>query len=227
MSGIGMRNESSLHSAIKRWYARPGDLCEVSVGGYVVDILRNGLIVEVQTRNFAAIRDKVRKLLKTHDVRVVYPVSERKWIVRVDASDGSVLSRRRSPKRGRLSDVFGELIRIPDLVSYERFCLEVILIHEEEVRCDDGRGSWRRRGVSILDRKLLEVVGSTRYANERDYLPFLPADLPSPFSNKSLATALAAPLKAAQRMTYCMKKMHIVREVGKEGNALLFERNDP
>jgi hypothetical protein len=37
---IGLLNENSLHSALKRWYARPGDLVEVSLDGYIVDILR-------------------------------------------------------------------------------------------------------------------------------------------------------------------------------------------
>jgi len=131
--------ENSLHEGIKRWYSRPGDAVESQIGGYVVDIVRGDLLIEIQTGNFSAIRDKLRELLRSHPVRLVHPVPERKWIVRVD-SKGEHVSRRRSPKRGRVEDVFLELVYIPELLRDDSLSLEVLLVESEDILVDDGRG---------------------------------------------------------------------------------------
>jgi len=50
-------NEHSLHLEIKRVYSLPGDFFEVKLDSYIVDILRGELVIEVQTKNFSALRD--------------------------------------------------------------------------------------------------------------------------------------------------------------------------
>lgn len=220
---IGLRNQHSLHSQIKEWYAQPGDKFEVEIDGFIVDIVRNDLLIEVQTKNFSAIRKKLRHLVRNHPLRLVYPLPQEKYIVHVDEKNGSkILSRRRSPKKGNLLDLFDELIRIPDLFNNKNFSLEVLMIKEKEVRCKNGKGSWRRRGVSIKDRKLLEVVASTQLEGKQDFLNFLPSTLPQPFSNKNLAQAHKIPAWKARFIAYCLKKMGAVVQVGKRGNEQLF-----
>jgi hypothetical protein len=59
LNRVSVLNEKPLHAALKEWYAQPGDLLEVSVDGYVADIARGHLLVEIQTRNFAAIKQKL------------------------------------------------------------------------------------------------------------------------------------------------------------------------
>ncbi len=214
--------EHSLHSAIKGWYALPQDEFEAKVNGFVVDILRGSRLIEIQTRNFSAIRTKLARLLEDHEVTLVYPIPELKWIVRTTKS-GRVIGRRRSPRRGKLVDLFYELVRIPDLVGHERFALEVLMIDEEEIRCYDGRGSWRRRGASIKDRRLIKVNRSTKFENTEDFLSFLPRDLVAPFTNKVFAEKGELRVNLARRITYCLRKMEVLRVVGKRGKGLLFE----
>ena len=89
-------NEHSLHSAIKEWYTVPGDKFEVKVDDFIIDIARGSLLIEIQTKNFSAIKRKLSNLTKNHKVRLVYPIPERKWIVRVTET-GETISRRKSP----------------------------------------------------------------------------------------------------------------------------------
>lgn len=223
-NGIGVLNERSLHASLKEWYAEPGDVTEVRLDGYVIDLVRDGRLIEFQTRNFSSIGRKLRKLVSTYELHLIHPISSEKWIVKVDPSGERVLSRRKSPRRGKLTDIFDELVRIPDLMSEPGFSLEVVLIQEEEVRCDDGKGSWRRKGVSITDRRLLDVVERAKFETPRDFLRFLPDSLTDPFSNRDLHNAVDVPMYRAQKMTYCLKKMEVIRQVGKKGNAHLFGR---
>lgn len=214
-------NEHSLHSAIKNWYSLPNDEIEVNIGGFVVDVTRGNLLIEIQTKNFSAIKKKLEKMAMEHRVRLVYPIAEQKWIVRVTPL-GEILSRRKSPKKGRLVDLFTELVHLPDMIRDKNFSLEVLMIKEEEVRCNDGRGSWRRRGVSIRDRKLIDVIESVLFRDERDFLRFLPRELVKPFTNKDLSRSIDVSINIARKITYCLRKMGVIAEDGKRGRERLF-----
>lgn len=219
---IGLLNEGGLHAAVKAWLARPGDQLEATVGGYVVDIARGDLLIEVQTGDFAAIRGKLRALLAAHPLRLVHPIAQEKVIVHLSPETGEPLSRRRSPKRGRLCDLFDELAYIPDLLAEPGFEIEVLLTREEERRCRDGRGSWRRGGARIVGRELIEVLAVERLRSAEDLLRLLPEGLPQPFTNRALAQALRAPLRQAQRCTYCLRRLGLLEVVGRQGRAPTF-----
>jgi hypothetical protein len=105
-------NELSLHSEIKKAYSLPGDQFEAKLDNYIIDILRENLVIEVQTKNFSALKEKLQVLTKKHPVRIVYPLPEKKLITHV-TKDKIVLNTRKSSKKGKLTDLFRELVMIP------------------------------------------------------------------------------------------------------------------
>jgi hypothetical protein len=221
---IGTLNEKPLHAALKDWYARPGDRLEVAMEGFVVDIVRGDLLIEIQTANFSSIKHKLAALAPNHRVRLVYPVAREKWIVKL-AEDGSgVLSRRKSPKRGAFVHVFGELVSFPTLLSNPSFSLEVLLTLEEEVRRYDGKRGWRRGGWITHERRLLDVVESRLLESPDDVAALLPAGLDEPFGTFELATAIGQRRRLAQQMAYCLREMGAIEPVAKQGNAILYAR---
>ena len=223
MDRIGTLNEKPLHAALKAWYARAGDRIEAPVDGYVVDIVRDDLLIEIQTRNFSAFKRKLHSLAQTHPVHIVHPIALEKWIVRL-GEEGVILSRRKSPKRGQVVDVFAELVHIPALFRLDAITLEVVLIQEDEVRVHDPRRGWRRRGWVVEQRQLLDVVASERFDGPDDLLRLLPLDLPTPFSTADLAAALGRPRRLAQQVAYTLREMGALTPHGKRGNALLYAR---
>ena len=225
---IGTLNEKSLHAALKVHYGRPSDVVESVVDGYVIDLVRDNLLIEVQTGNFAALKDKLEALLDQHRVLLVYPIAQTKWIVKVadgeGQSTGECLSRRRSPKRGCCLDVFDELVRIPHLAGHRNLTLELALCAIDEIRCDDGRGRWRRKGVSTLDQELLDVLNTVRLSRPADFVALLPEGLTEPFTNRALAEVAGIRLRLAQRVTYTLRHMGALEQVGYEGRAHLYRR---
>ena len=97
------------------------------------------------------------------------------------------------------------------------------MIEEEELRCNDGKGSWRRRGVSVKDRKLLNVFDRIVFEDSQDFLKFLPKELDGHFTNKVLALKLGISIRLAQKITYCLRKMGVISIAGKKRNELLFQ----
>lgn len=214
--GIGALNESPLHAALKLAAAPPGSRFEVQVGGYVVDAAADGLLVEVQTRNFGAMRAKLAALLPEHRVRLVMPIAGRRWIVRLHA-DGTV-DRRRSPKRGVLLGVFAELVALPMLLGDPNFELEIVLTEEDELRRLEPGKAWRRRGWVVVDRRLVAVVERHVFRQPADLLTLLPADLPVDFTTVDLAALGRLPRRIAQQATYCLAALGLIERTGKRGN---------
>lgn len=222
---IGTLRERSLHASLKDHFARPGDRVEEKVAGYWVDICRpgnTGELVEIQTGSFSGMKRKLEALLPARPVRVVYPVALEKWITRLAKDGSTMVSRRKSPKRGSLYDLFDELVSFPHLVKDPNFSLEVVLVREEELRCEDGRGSWRRKGVSIRDHVLLDIASQESFRRPQDFLRLLPPGWTGPSTNKELSTALKQPRFRIARMTYCLLRMGLLRLQGKRGNSLLY-----
>jgi hypothetical protein len=196
---------------------------EVPVGGYVIDLVRDGELVEVQTGGFSPLRAKLAALLPAHDVRLVHPIAVERWIVRLGPG-GEVLSRRRSPKRGMALDVCAGLVSFPELLDHPRFTLEVLLAGVEEVRVFDGGRGWRRHGWVVAERSLVEVCGNVVLASSGDLADLLPHDLPSPFTTADLAAGLRRPRRLAQQVASCLRRTGALDVVGKSGNAVLYGR---
>jgi len=220
--GVAMGvTEQSLHNQLKDRYAELGGAVEAEVDGYVVDVVVGGTLVEIQTGNFGAIRHKLHDLLGSHRVRLVHPVPQNKWIVRLDARGGQA-SRRRSPKRGRVEEVFYELVHTPELIGHPGLELEVVMVDAEELWTDDGGGSWRRRRWSIADRKLLAVVESRVFTDPSDWLALVPEALRPGFTAADLARESRLRSNLAQKMVYSLRKAGLLEPAGRRGRSILY-----
>jgi len=221
---ISTLNEKPLHAALKQWYARPGDRLEVPVDGFLVDIVRGDLLVEIQTRSFAALKRKLAKLVEHHAVRLVYPVARDKWIVKLRKRGKPSLSRRKSPKHAAVEHLFEELVSIPTLLAHPNFSIEVLLIQEEEVRRHEAGRAWRRNGWVTHEHRLLEVVDQRLFETPADLAALVPSEIEEPFTTADLAAAIGRPRSLAQKMAYCLRAIGVLEQVGKRGNALLYVR---
>lgn len=186
------------------------------VDGYWIDVVHGDELIEIQTGNFTALRSKLSDLLERHPVRVVHPIAFEKWIIRIPgdapslAQTKSPISRRRSPRRGRYEDIFWESVYIAGSLPHPNLRLELLLVQVEEIRRDDGHGSWRRGGVSIIDRRLINVIDQWTLTTVNDWASFLPPGLPSDFTNLQLGRTLGISPRLASRMTYCLQKIGVI-----------------
>lgn len=220
---IGLLNEKPLHAALKEWLAQPGDVFEVEVDGYVVDIVSAGELIEVQTGSCSPLKGKLRSLVDQHPTRLVIPIAREKWLLKLPKNTGGKPRRRKSPKRGRVEELFRELVSFPDLIRHENFSLEVLLIQEEEVRRHKPGRRWRRRGWVTVERRLLGVVDRRLFNCPQDLLALAsPGALPPEFTTADLAAVMDAPRWLAQKAAFCLRNMEVIAQIGKRGNAYLY-----
>lgn len=217
--------ETSLHAALKSLYTLNGDQQEIFVGGYIIDVIHGDELIEIQTRSFNKIKNKLQELLQNHKVRLVHPIAQEKWIVKYTSKEPAAYTRRKSPRHGRLEDVFSELKSIPQLISHPNLVIEILMVREEEIRQADGRGSWRRGGVSIVDRRLVEILSRITLNSPADYYRFLPDNLPTLFTTRDLAGALGFSLPLVNKMTYCLRSIGVIQQIGKRGRSFLYKQN--
>jgi hypothetical protein len=215
---------TDLHLALQRYYAGEDGQIEAPVAGYLVDALRDGVAYEIQTGSFAALRGKLEALAAVGLVVLVYPVAQVKTIVQLDPETGEELSARRSPKRGRVTEVGWELLYLAEALRGENLALEVVLTTERELRQADGRGSWRRKGVSVVGRELVEVVEAHRFERPEDFLGLLPGGLGEEFTVADLAEAGKLSKALAGRLAYGLWKIRALERVGKRGKAYLYRQ---
>jgi hypothetical protein len=219
---IGTLREKPLHASLKQWYAEPGDKVECPVDGFVIDLVRGDLLIEIQTSGFSSMKQKVLALLDAgHRVRIVHPVPVDRWIVKVD-DDGTILSRRRSPRHGDPTDVFSELVSFPGSMANLGLEVEVVMTIEEQYRVHTPDRAWRRKGWTVLERRLIEVVETLLLADVNDLITLLPEGLPEEFTTAELATLLGRPMRTCQQVAYCLRTLGAVVSVGKVGNSVLY-----
>jgi hypothetical protein len=206
---IGTLNEGSLHAALKADYALPGDEFEVPLDGFVIDIRRPDLLIEIQTGSFAAMGNKLDRLLGEHRMLLVYPIAVETYLEKPGAKP------RKSPTRGSIYDLFEELVSIPTLLDHPNLSLEVALVSVSKVQVPDPSVRRGRGGFRTTDRVLREIIERRRFDQSVDLLELVPDDLPATFTTADLAGHAGVDRDVAQRMAYCLRPLGLFHERGR------------
>lgn len=209
---IGTLNEGSLHAALKQRYAEPGDVFEVPMEGFVIDIVRSAgqsdeLLIEIQTGSFGAMGNKMDRLLQERKMLLVHPIAVESILHKPNARP------RKSPKRGTLYSLFDELVSIPTLLDHPNLELEVVLVRVLKKQKHDAKARRGRGGFRTVDRVLDEVLETHRFNTLDDLLRLLPVGLPDTFTTADLASSGLMTRDAAQRLAYCFKAAGLIDQI--------------
>ena len=239
-TSIGTQNESSLHRKLKFQYAGPGGKTEVTSGAYIADGRRkDGEYIEVQTGSFGPLKTKVTELTASGKVRIIHPIAVKKIIEVYGSADkkgkkngsknaksktGELLYRRKSPLKGSQWDIFDALLSAPLLPLLSGLTIEIVLADITEKRVKDGKGPWRRKGISLFDRELAVWHGNILLKKPADYLRFVPFKKKEAFTSALLAERAGIDAATARKALYVLTKMNIVKRTGKKGQFWVYTR---
>ena len=195
------------------------------MGRYRIDVVDGKRLIEIQHSGLAAIRDKIADLIKDHTVDVVKPIVARKKLIKLTRKNGRVASERMSPKRGGFLNLIDEMLYFTRVFPHPNLRIIVPMIEVEETRYP-GHGRRRRKRAGdfvVHDRVLTEVITTKTYSVAQDLNRELPK-FKNPFDTGMLAKSMSIQRWQAQRIAYVLRKTGSIEQVGKNGNALLYEK---
>ena len=223
-SSIGIKKESSLHRSLKYRYSGDNGETETLTGSYICDACTSdGELIEVQTGSFGPLKEKAKELCKKHKLRIIYPIIIRKTIELYDKQD-NLLRRRKSPRKGSTWDLFNALIYAPEFPLQKNLKIELAVIDIIEKRIDDGKGSWRRKGASIVNREIGAWHHSLVLKSLKDYAVFIPFGKNEPFTVRELGEKAGINTALARKALYVFSKIGLTEQVGKNGRAPVYKR---
>lgn len=136
-----------------------------------------------------------------------------------------MIGRRKSPRRATWVDLFDELLYFTHVFPHPCLAIEVVMVDVEEWRYPGHgrRRRWSKKDFVVEDQKLVEIHDAKRLCHLKDLWSLLGnIQLPHPFHTGHLAEQLGVCRETAQRIAYVMRQTAAIRQVGKQGNAILY-----
>lgn len=220
---IGTLSEKTVHAVLKNYYEPDEDKQEIPIEGLYADIFTGTDIIEIQTRNFDKVREKLRRFLPLYPVTVVYPIPAKKWMIWIDEETGELSQKRKSPKKGTPYDAFRELYKIKMYLKDKNLRICLVLMDMEEYRTLNGWSYDKKRGSTRYDRIPMQITKEIMLECGKDYMQLIPPELLEPFTSAEFAKEAHIPKKQAGLVLNILDYLNIVIRVGKKGNSFLYE----
>ncbi len=223
--GIGTLGEKTLHSVLKNYFEPDENYHEIKMAGYVADIVSDNRIIEIQTRAFNALRNKLERFLALTDVTIVFPVAKTKWLIWIDQATGEITKKRKSPKAGKPYEIFYELYKIKSMLCHPNLRLCIVLLDLEEYRYLNGWSDDKKKGSSRYDRIPVDIAQEIHISSPDDYIKLIPEVLNESFTVKDFKAASGLSLSSSQTALNVLHSVGAVVRTGKSGNAYVYSRS--
>lgn len=157
-----------------------------------------------------------------YKVTVVYPIAEHKRLFWIDPATGETSAPRLSPKRGRYSDIFYELIYIKKLLLNDNLNLKIVMLDIDEYRIKNGWSTDGKKGSTRDDRVPLAINSELDINSPQDFKKLIPTDLNDIFTAKELQKALRGTKNFVSRAVSVLTFTGAIEKIGKRGREYLY-----
>lgn len=248
--GIGTLGEKQMHAAIKRFIC-PDDSChEIKIDGsalcinqendekdndtdgktvkkkkrrFVADVMMGDTIYEIQTGSLAPLREKIEWILEntTYKVAVIHPIAETTWLNYISDKTGQVERRQKSPKKGKFTDIAGDLYYMREFIGNPRFSLLLLMMEAEQYK---KKAEKSRRHSKYQKYELIPVslLRAHLLRTTEDYRAFVPEGLPEPFCVKHYSALSGIRGRDAYSIVKTLVYLGFFKESGKLGRATAY-----
>jgi len=225
-SNIGGLGEKTMHLCFKYFFEEDSDYHEVAVGRHYADIMRDGHITEIQTRNFCSFRKKLAAVSESHTVTVVHPIIKSKRLFWTDPDSGEMSGGRKSPRHGDIYTVFRELVYIRDLLQRNTlsFCFPVIECDEFKLLC--GWDKERKKGSVRQNLIPRELVGFYEFDTAFAFASLLPRFDGEYLTVKKAAELTGKTTRETNAFINVLLYLDILKKDGKDGRATRYIRGE-
>jgi len=212
--GFGSQKEKTVHSFLKTFYSGNSQFEEVSACGYICDVLCDNDIIEIQSKYFYRLKDKLEALLNAgYRVMIVFPVARRKQIEWIDPETGETVAKKLSPKKGDIYAFLNEAYGIRELLDHPglSFCITLIDITERKLL--DGYGKDKKVRATKYDRIPDGYYREVIINEISDYDLFVPLELDE-FDRKEYAKSVKLNYQEASTALTLLSQLGIIERTG-------------
>ncbi len=221
--GIGTLGERTLHVILKNFYETDDSFREIKVGKFVADIKRGSSIVEIQTRAFRRLREKLPIFLEENTVKVVFPIAERKYITWIDPESGEMTERRRSPKVGNIWDFFLELWELRPILPTEGLSFDIVYLEMDEFKLLTGKSRDKKHhGASRAERIPTKLLRIETYESAEDFKSVIP-ELPEEFTVNEFSKVARLHTGFSGKIISTLVTLGVIEKCGERGRAYLYK----
>ena len=218
---IGVLKEHSLHAYIKNYLA---DIKyqEVKIGKRFADVYKDGVIYEVQTRSFNALRNKLDDFLKDYKVEVIYPISINKRIYLYDEM-GELIKEQKSPKHEHPLKICIELYKIKSYLKNPNLSFRVIGLDVNEFRMPKERHYYKQQSYVRNDQVPNKIINDISLYNKEDFINLFDKEL-TDFTTKDFAKAYHFSENKASTILNVLTYLEVITRF-KKGRCYIYNLN--
>ena len=242
--GIGTLGEKQMHAAIKRFICPDVEKHEVKIDGsalcidrndegndskkkkrrFVADVLDGNTIFEIQTGPFSPLKAKIQWILEntSYNIVVIHPIAETKWINYINAKSGEIERRQKSPRKGKFTDIAGELYYLRDFIGNPRFSLVLLMMEAEQYKKNTVKDSRRRPKYQKYELIPVSLLRAQVFRGVNDYKCFVPDSLPDTFCVKDYSRASGIRGRDAYSIVKTLGFLGFFEDAGKIGRAVAY-----
>ena len=245
---INTYNESDLHSTLKKIYALESNgSMEVKLDDtpWICDIMgEDESIIEIQTSNLSALTEKAAYILETgRKLKIVHPIAVIKWI-ELYANDGTLLHRKKSPKKATIFDSLRSRTQICPLFLHKNCTLEILSCEITEMRRETATPSQTQNNARRhlknwlpMGKRLEKIIKKERFTGKSDWISLVPIELreskdengaPLPFRTSDLQKAIESSKSKkdsrwASLLIWILKKMNLLELAETKGRSKFYK----
>ena len=220
---IGTKQEKTIHKVLKFYLVDDAKYHEIKIDNYFIDVYKDGMIYEIQTKSFNAIKNKLSNLLINHEVTIVYPLTIEKHIY-IEDDNGELLRKRKSPKTGSPLIICSELYKIKSLLKSNNLHLMIVLLKTKERRFL-RINRYHRTVSSRIDELPFEITSKLDFKTVAELSHLLPNTLPTEFTTNDLVKNLKLRKKDASLVANILYSTGALERMGKVRNCYLYKKH--
>lgn len=220
-SGIGEYKEKTMHAALKNYYEIDINKQEIKIDKFYADILNEYGVIEIQTRNFNTMREKLSCFLALYDVTIVYPMINNKYINWVN-SENEKDYMRKSPRHDTLFSAMRELYKIKQFLNNDRLHFVFEFCDCVELKNLDGWNETKKKGSTSLNKVPLKIDHEIIIESKEDFLKYI-KKLNGEFTIKEFSKINKCKERDSQLALNIFKYLELVELVRKDGRKNIYK----
>lgn len=216
---IGTLSEKSLHAILKYYFEPNSENHEIKLGTFYADALGEEGIFEIQTRAAYRLKPKLIYLLAVSRVTLVIPVIASRELIWIDPDTGEMSTKRRVPRKGKLSDAFTELFGIKELLSHPNLRVCIMYLNVLDYKLLNSKDKTRKKKADRYDRIPEEIIEEIYLNVPEDYLELIENIPEGEFTVPELIKLNKMKSTAAYSFVHVMEEVGLIKQTEKIGRA--------